>query len=140
MTTVGATPKRELLIPRTLLVVKIRKLSTSAKTPVWAGQDGIGFFIYPDMDYNIKRNCYQICSTKLSLRCTAGYYFKIVNVFTHELEYPFSVEERVFNSTYGRELKMSVINRSNADFLLSKETPIAQIVIEKTILPTLMVS
>ncbi len=59
----GKKRKRALFIPRTLLVVKIKKLSATAKTPIWAGEVGVGFSVYCIENYLVKSGGRQICYT-----------------------------------------------------------------------------
>ncbi len=126
------------MIPKTLIVARIRKVTQEAKAPTWAGANRLGFYIYSSEEYFVEPGKRAVCQTALSVICTKGYYVRIISPFTQIMGCLFNVEGQTLDPRVQQEIFVSVVNYNKKTVHINKGDIIAQIAVGKTEYPTVL--
>ncbi len=113
----------------------VKKLSSHAKIPTRETSESAGLDLYSAYQYSIPSMGKQLCKTDLQLICPEGTYGRIAPKSGLTRKHFIDVGAGVVDRDYRGNVGVILFNLGTEDFQVQRGQPIAQIIMEKIVIP-----
>ena len=113
------------------------KMSANAVTPTRATEESAGLDFYSPADYIIPPHGQLLVPTQIKLQIPLGYYGRLASKSGLAILHQLHVGAGVIDPDYTGEIMVLLINTASRVHNIAKGAPIAQLILEKILIPLL---
>jgi dUTP pyrophosphatase len=113
----------------------VKRLSPNAYLPVRSSEHAAGYDLASAVDTTVPKHGRQLVATDLALAIPHGYYGRVAPRSGLALKHFIDTGAGVIDSDYRGNLGVLLFNHADVDFEIKKGDRIAQLILEKIILP-----
>ena len=120
-----------------LMELPFVKMSANVVTPTRATERSVGLDFYSPEDYIIPPHSQFLIPTQIKLQIPLGYYGRLASKSSLAVLHQLHVGAGVIDPDYTGEIMVLMINAAPRVYSIKKGDPIAQLILEKVLIPIL---
>ena len=120
-----------------LMELPFVKMSANVVTPTRATEGSVGLDFYSPADYIIPPHSQFLIPTQIKLQIPLGYYGRLASKSSLAMLHQLHVGAGVIDPDYTGEIMVLMINAAPRVYSIKKGDPIAQLILEKVLIPIL---